>query len=68
MSEINVVPYVDVMLVLLIIFIVITPMLQEGLPVQLPDALNSEGKDDPEEDDVLVLVGEPADVAPCRHA
>ncbi|MCK6547862.1 biopolymer transporter ExbD [Myxococcota bacterium] len=35
-SEINVTPLVDVMLVLLIIFMVITPMLQRGKPVPLP--------------------------------
>ncbi len=34
----NVTPLVDVVLVLLIIFMVITPMLQRGKPVQLPDA------------------------------
>jgi biopolymer transport protein TolR len=37
-SEINVTPLVDVVLVLLIIFMVITPMLQRGKPVVLPDA------------------------------
>jgi len=37
-SDINVTPLVDVVLVLLIIFMVITPMLQRGKPVQLPDA------------------------------
>ncbi len=37
-SEINVTPLVDVVLVLLIIFMVITPMLQRGKPVQLPRA------------------------------
>ncbi|MFL5272838.1 MAG: biopolymer transporter ExbD, partial [Anaeromyxobacteraceae bacterium] len=36
-SEINVTPLVDVVLVLLIIFMVITPMLQRGKPVVLPD-------------------------------
>ena len=38
MSEINVVPYIDVMLVLLIIFMVTTPMMSQGIPVQLPQA------------------------------
>src|SRR5574338_954617 len=37
-SDINVTPLVDVVLVLLIIFMVITPMLQRGKPVVLPDA------------------------------
>ena len=35
-SEINVTPFVDVMLVLLIIFMVTAPMMQEGLDVELP--------------------------------
>jgi len=38
MSEINVTPLVDVMLVLLIIFMVTTPMMSQGIPVQLPQA------------------------------
>lgn len=37
-SEINVTPLVDVCLVLLIIFMVVTPMLQKGVDVQLPTA------------------------------
>ena len=38
-SEINVVPYIDVMLVLLIIFMVTTPMMKSlGVPVQLPES------------------------------
>ncbi len=37
MSEINVTPFVDVMLVLLIIFMVTAPMLQQGLDVDLPE-------------------------------
>ena len=38
MSEINVVPYVDVMLVLLIIFMITTPLLSQGVKVELPQA------------------------------
>jgi biopolymer transport protein TolR len=37
-SEINVVPYIDVMLVLLIIFMITAPLLQQGVDVDLPDA------------------------------
>ena len=38
MAEINVVPYIDVMLVLLVIFMVTAPLLTEGYRVQLPEA------------------------------
>ena len=38
MSDINVVPYIDVMLVLLIIFMVTAPLLQQGVDVDLPKA------------------------------
>src|ERR1700759_5234942 len=38
MGEINVVPYIDVMLVLLIIFMITAPLLKEGVKVDLPDA------------------------------
>ena len=42
MSEINVTPLVDVMLVLLIIFMVTAPMLQQGIDVTLPKAATSQ--------------------------
>jgi biopolymer transport protein TolR len=45
LSEINVTPMVDVMLVLLVIFMVTAPMLQRGTDVQLPQAQHSEVKD-----------------------
>ena len=38
MSEINVVPYIDVMLVLLVIFIITAPLLTQGVKVDLPQA------------------------------
>ncbi|MDX1569798.1 MAG: biopolymer transporter ExbD, partial [Xanthomonadales bacterium] len=38
MSEINVVPYIDVMLVLLIIFMITAPLLQLGVEIDLPEA------------------------------
>lgn len=52
-SEINVTPLVDVMLVLLIIFMVITPMLQKGKPVLLPKTERPDKK--PETDKELLI-------------
>ena len=48
-SEINVTPMVDIMLVLLIIFMVITPMLQAGVSVSLPRDMRN-----PEEDPAII--------------
>jgi biopolymer transport protein TolR len=49
MSEINVTPFVDVMLVLLIIFMVTAPMMQQGVDVNLPETTTQplRVKDDP---------------------
>jgi biopolymer transport protein TolR len=48
MADINVTPMADIMIVLLIIFMVITPLLQKGVDVRLPQAANSkERKDEP---------------------
>jgi biopolymer transport protein TolR len=48
MADINVTPMADVMIVLLIIFMVITPLLQKGVDVKLPEAGNTqERKDQP---------------------
>ena len=42
MGEINVVPYIDVMLVLLIIFMVAAPALQRGIRLELPQTVNAQ--------------------------
>lgn len=49
MSEINVTPFVDVMLVLLVVFMVTAPLLAVGVPVDLPktDAATLEEKEEP---------------------
>ena len=54
-NEINVTPLVDVVLVLLIIFMVVTPMLQRGKDVRLPRAQQIE-KDDKKADPIIVSV------------
>jgi len=48
-SEINVVPYIDVMLVLLVIFMVTAPMLTEGVQVELPQTFAKTMAKDQEE-------------------
>ena len=53
MSEINVVPYIDVMLVLLVIFMATAPLLTQGVVVDLPEA-PSEAIDDTTEDPLVV--------------
>ena len=58
MGEINVVPYIDVMLVLLIIFMVTAPMLTQGIEVELPKA-GAEPIDPAENTDPLVLSVDP---------
>jgi biopolymer transport protein TolR len=54
MGEINVVPYIDVMLVLLVIFMVTAPLLTQGIEVDLPKA-NAEPIESVPDHDPLVL-------------
>lgn len=54
-SDINVTPLVDVVLVLLIIFMVVTPMLQKGQAVKLPSTLNPAKKPD-DKNQILVVI------------
>jgi biopolymer transport protein TolR len=59
MSEINVTPLVDVMLVLLIIFMVTAPMMQEGVSVDLPQAKGSPIAKEQQSDEVVISVSGP---------
>ncbi len=59
MSEINVTPLVDVMLVLLIIFMVTAPLLQQGIDVNLPKA---KGKDMPPEERIALVIKKDAKI------
>jgi len=54
-SNINVTPMVDVMLVLLIIFMVVTPMIQQNLPVNLPQTNNPIRMENADKEDALVV-------------
>jgi biopolymer transport protein TolR len=54
-SNINVTPMVDVMLVLLIIFMVITPMLQHGVSVDMAKVNNPEQMPDADKEDALLV-------------
>jgi biopolymer transport protein TolR len=54
-SEINVTPMVDVMLVLLIIFMVVTPMLQKGISVDMAKVNNPTPMEDADKEDALLV-------------
>jgi biopolymer transport protein TolR len=62
LSEINVTPLVDVMLVLLIIFMVTAPMMQEGVSVDLPEAKASELQKEQTADEVVISVSGPGNI------
>jgi biopolymer transport protein TolR len=55
MAAPNVIPMADIMLVLLIIFMVITPMLQNGLSVDMAKALNVDKMPDAQKDDAIIV-------------
>jgi len=54
-SDINVTPLVDVMLVLLIIMMLVAPMLQQGVSVRLPSAVNTADKPETAEQTVVAV-------------
>jgi biopolymer transport protein TolR len=62
MSEINVTPLVDVMLVLLIIFMVTAPMMQEGVSVDLPQAKGTPLQKEPNQKEVVIAVSGPGNI------
>jgi len=55
MAEINVVPYIDVMLVLLVIFVITTPLLTQGVKVDLPKAASEPMESDVQEPLVVTV-------------
>ena len=58
MADINVTPLIDVVLVLLVVFMVITPMLSSGLPVDLPTATTTVTVNDVGQHIVISLTGD----------
>jgi biopolymer transport protein TolR len=57
-SEINVTPLVDVMLVLLIIMMIVAPLLQQGVSVQLPKATNTTEKPETQGQTVVAITSD----------
>ncbi|MCK5697798.1 MAG: ExbD/TolR family protein [Gammaproteobacteria bacterium] len=56
MAEINVVPYIDVMMVLLVIFMISTPLLTQGVKVSLPESDDTESLDIKPSQTIIVKV------------
>lgn len=63
MAEMNVVPYIDVMLVLLVIFMVTAPMMQSGVPVNMPDADAAMLESDNKEPPLFISIKENGDIS-----
>lgn len=61
-SEMNVVPYIDVMLVLLVIFMITAPLLTQGVDVDLPDADAAPMAFDPNNEPVVLSVDAAGDM------
>ena len=55
MAAPNVIPMADIMLVLLIIFMVVTPMLQKGVSVDMAKADNAQDMQDADKDDAIII-------------
>lgn len=60
LSEINIIPFVDIVLVLLIIFMITAPLLQQGLKIELPDASSPEIKK--EQKDIVLTIDKAGEI------
>jgi len=63
MSDINITPYIDILLVLLIIFMVITPVRQMDLDVKVPQTSQGEEQGAVDPNVIVVSIGESAQIA-----
>jgi len=66
MASINVTPLVDVVLVLLIIFMVVTPLIASGVPVELPKTVHHNRKPDDGKDIIISVAAETLIIMPGR--
>ncbi len=62
-SDINITPYIDILLVLLIIFMVITPVKQMDLDVKVPQAATDQQNATPDPSVIVVSIGDSAQIA-----
>ena len=63
MSDINITPYIDILLVLLIIFMIITPIRQLDLEVKVPQASTDTGPSAPDPNVIVVSISDTAQIA-----
>lgn len=67
MSEINIVPYVDVMLVLLLIFMIATPLMQQGLLIELPEAVSEPVAPEPYHEPLVLEINQNGELRLTRE-
>ncbi len=63
MAEMNVVPYIDVMLVLLVIFMVTAPMIQSGVQIDMPDANAKPLETNNDEPPLIININQAGDIS-----